>query len=364
MSNKFGNKFVQHSVENEAETLEQRAKELEGGEKAARIRIKDGVNVLWVLPRVGNMEHPMSYKMVHYNPFHLCNRKDPSPDPRDPAKLLEDKNFKNCPRDIQAWEAWEAAGKPKTGDAWDAFRRDMPSVQVLVQAVNLTPFFGTDSTKKYAVPNVDLVKKWGAAFVEAINTGEIPEGMPEDIEEAARAGVNALFVSKTVGELIRSAYSTELIEDEEGNDPLFSPDKKLLQIVRRDGAGTYQAGGHERKTKDYEVRFTLDKFMKTWELPEGLIDVCVDKAVDLTNIALTDGTVEDKARSLHRLTEDEMAELLTNAGHSFTPKMDASDVDEATQGFTDVSDPNSFGASALAAASKRELNELRRSSAE
>lgn len=361
MTNPFGNKFVKHSAEDEAALLEQRAKELAGGEKSARIKIKDGMNVLWILPKMGEMASAIDYRFVHYKPFHLCRRDNPSPDPKDTKKLLEDKAFSKCPRCRQAWDTWSALGKPRNCEEHELFKRDMPSVQALVQAVNLTPFFGSDSSKTYAVPKIDLIEKWGAAFVETIRTGEVPDGMPEDIAEAALAGVNPLFVSKELGGLIRSAYNAVLIESDEGEDPLFKPGSTLLQISRSDSGATFESGGRTIKSKTHEVRFTLDKFMKTWVIPEGFIEACVDKAQDLTQLEVEGDTVEDKARALHKLSPEEITELLNNAGHSFTPSLTASDVDEAVSGFKDVSSPDDFVSSALSTSANRDLNELRRS---
>lgn len=365
MANPFGSKFVQHSVEDENKVLQQRAEENTGGEKSARIRIRDGINVIWVLPKVGTMVSPVEYRFVHYNPFHLCRRDNPYPDPNseDTTKLVEDKRFSKCVRCQKAWTTWSDLGKPRNCEEHENFKRDMPSIQGLVQAVNLTSFFGPDSSRKFAVPNVELVEKWGDAFVEAIRTGVIPEGMPEDMAEDARAGVNALFVNEKLGTQIRSAYISALVEDEKGEDPLFHPESTLLQIIRGDSGETFQVRGQTRKSKAHEVRFTLPKFMKDWKIPAGFIDVCVDKAQDLNNLEVAGDTVEDRARALRVLTDEEITELLNNANHSYTSAGGENSEltgEDAAAAFSNVPvDPDNF-VSTLAT-SNRDLNMLRQS---
>jgi hypothetical protein len=313
----FDKKFKRHNEEEAREALAKKAEELSGGssEGAARVRLKDGLNVLWVLPKVGTMIEPYIYKYVHYNPFHICSRKDPVPDPKDPTNLLEDKNFRNCARDIEAWNRYVAAGKPKSGPEKDMLSRNMPSLQCLVQVVNLTPFFTLDATKNFAVPNKEALKSWGEAFVKVLKGGEVPEGMPSDMEEAARAGVSILFLNQSVGKDLRQEHIVKCIELED--DPLFMPDEYLVQIIRKDGSQTFESNGKTIKQKEHSLKFTLPAKMKGWAMPAGLIDAAADSAVDINAIESETNSLADRVKSLHKLDHDELLQFLRESGHSF-----------------------------------------------
>src|SRR5699024_4746285 len=99
------------------------------------------------------------------------------------------------------------------------FLDDMPSKQYVANVIQLDSFFTTDAKGKYAKPDMDLVEKWSEDFVKVMR-GEIspPEGMPENMAEAARAGVQPLLVNEDVGNSILSEhYDTN---EREGEDPL------------------------------------------------------------------------------------------------------------------------------------------------
>ena len=244
----FEKKFQRFDEDSARKRAEELAAEISGGgeKENRRLRVEDGLNVWWILPKVGSMIAPYLFKYVHYNPFHMCGRKDPVPDPNDPDKLIEDRNFRNCYRDAVAWKLYEEAGKPQMGPAKDKFKSDMPSLQVAVQAVNLTPFFEMDGTKTFATPKKGLVEKWGKAFVQVLKGGPVPDGMPEDMVKAAQAGVSVTFLNQNAGKALRKAHVVKCVEIED--DPFFNPDKYLVQIVRSDDDKSFKdAAGRVRK---------------------------------------------------------------------------------------------------------------------
>lgn len=362
----FEKKFQRFDEDSARKRAEELAAEMSGGgneKESRRIRVEDGLNVWWVLPKVGSMIAPYLFKYVHYNPFHMCGRKDPVPDPNDPDKLIEDRNFRNCFRDSVAWKLYEEAGKPQAGPAKDKFKTDMPSLQVAVQAVNLTPFFELDSTKTFATPKKGLAEKWGKAFVQVLKGGAVPDGMPEDMAKAAQAGVSVTFLNQNAGKSLRKAHVVKCVEIED--DPFFNPDKYLVQIVRGDDDKSFKdAAGRVRKGKTYDIRFTADSKMKSWVLPEDLMDAVVDLAVDINDIPTEDQTISSKVEGLHRLTEQELKTYLTDSGHSFHASKEGGDDGARTEaGEFSMSSPDSFSNdadSALSIRGRKSLADLRR----
>lgn len=358
----FESKFQQHDVAASKKRAEELANELQGGSSKARVRVKDGLNVWWVLPKVGTMLEPICFKYVHYNPFHICGRKDPIPDPNDLDKLIEDRNFKNCYRDITAWNTYDKAGRPKSGPIHQKFKADMPSLQAAVQVVNLSPFFELDASKTLAIPNKDLIKKWGDTFVEVMKGAEPPEDMPEEMIEAAQAGVDVVFLNQTAGKQLRKTHISACIEEEE--DLFFCPDRYLVQIIRSDGAETFVGSdGKQRKGKNYDIRFTSEKKMKNWSMPEGLMDVVVEQAIDINEIPVEGDELTDKVDALHPLSEPELIQYLESMGHSFHLTDEDGDAEDEDASGPSLSDPDAFvdnADSALSVKGKRSLADLRK----
>lgn len=352
----LNNKFKRHTEEDARQALEERAAELNSGE--SRVRLKDGLNVLWVLPKVDTMVEPYLFKYVHYNPFHICGRTDPSPDPKDSNKLLEDRNFKNCIRDITAWKRYEAAGKPKEGPDHAAFKKDMPAVQCLVQVVNLSPFFKLDSSKEFATPDKALMKEFGEAFVEVMKGGDAPEGMPDEMVEAAKAGVTILLLNQDTGKALRKEHTRACIILEE--DPLFMPDEYLVQIIRKDGTKTFEVGGKTRKNKDNLVSFTEPKKMKDWKMFDGLIDVAADLAVDVNAIAAKSEALADRAQALEVFNPEDMLAYLAQSGHSFDPVGDESESSSGSSSAPTSPDDFEDDEDVLPASGKKDLAALRK----
>ena len=361
----FEKKFQRFDEDLARKRAEELAAEMAGGgeKENRRLRVEDGLNVWWILPKVGGMIAPYLFKYVHYNPFHMCGRRDPVPDPNDPDKLVEDRNFRNCYRDATAWKLYEEAGKPDSGPAKDKFKSDMPSLQVAVQAVNLTPFFELDSTKTFATPKKGLAEKWGDAFVQVLKGGPVPEGMPEDLSKAAQGGVSVTFLNQNAGKTLRKQHVVKCVEIED--DPFFSPDKYLVQIVRSDDDKSFKdAAGRTRKGKNYDIRFTADSKMKSWQLPNGLMDAVVDLAVDINAIPTEESTVSAKVEALHRLNEQELKTYLAENNHSFSPSRESGE--EPARGENSefsMSNPDAFSSdadSALSVRGRKSLADLRR----
>lgn len=361
----FEKKFQRFDEDSARKRAEELAAEMAGGgeKESRRLRVEDGLNVWWILPKVGSMIAPYLFKYVHYNPFHMCGRKDPVPDPNDPDKLIEDRNFRNCYRDAVAWKLYEEAGKPQMGPAKDKFKADMPSLQVAVQAVNLTPFFEMDSTKTFATPKKGAIEKWGKAFVQVLKGGSVPDGMPEDMAKAAQAGVSVTFLNQNAGKALRKAHVVKCVEIED--DPFFNPDKYLVQIVRSDDDKSFKdSAGRVRKGKTYDIRFTADSKMKSWELPAGLMDAVVDLAVDINDIPTEDTSLNGKVESLHRLNEQDLKTYLAENNHSFYPPKENGEEPalRETAEFS-MSNPDAFSSdadSALSVRGRKSLADLRR----
>lgn len=352
-------KFKAANAEESRKLREEAAEALETTtEKQPRVRVQDGMNVFWVLPRVGGMPDPYVHKLVHYYPFHACGRKDPVPDPENPGELKEDKFFSNCYRCETAWKTWEAIGKPAFGsEGYSKRSSDMDNKQVAFQAINLSPFFKTDSKGKYAIPDADLLETWGEAYVEVMKGGEVPEDMPEEIAEAAQAGVDTVLVSTELGGDIEDAHYKYVERNEE--DPFMSPDKVLLQIVRANGSKSFtnSVTGQKRYTKTHTVDFTLEKHMKKFSLPDGLFDVVEEQARDLSNITCESDELADRMRALVKPTNEEIKDYLSLTGHSFT--LDGEEVELDDEDAEDFARADDSDEPVMDQESKNKLADLR-----
>ena len=192
------NQFGGHN-EQAQKDAQKAAADLIGGDTTPRVKLKDGRNVVWMLPRFGGMAEPIQRMLIHYGPFHVCGRHAKTPDPTNPRKMLEDRNFKNCYRCLAAWNAYDAAGKPGAKDKENQppekkkFKRDMPNNQVAIQVVNLTPFFekglGDLVVNKTNLPQLKSFKKIALG-------GEPAASISEDVVDAALAGTDVLLVSE------------------------------------------------------------------------------------------------------------------------------------------------------------------------
>lgn len=347
-----------------------------------RHKLSEGTNLFWVLPLISDKgTTPWAHYNVHFNPIHLCNRAHPVENPqaqKDKDLYITDGNFSNCPRCLGAWEAApkNAEGRLDRSDdeGFRAFKRNMPSHQIVLQAVNFTPFFNPPKGRNpNASPNKALIKEWMPAFVEILRAStlgeeyEIPEDMPEEIAEAAEAGVNILMVSEYSHRNLFNTYYEKYYEEGE-EDPLMSPDATLLQIKKTE-AGTFNGG----KNKKYSYNHSFAK-LKNWGFPKeldpsggeviselfennALYDIFDLTAYDHQNIE----TLEDKAAALIQLADEELREML--ADHNYGPPREQGPPekgDDESDDF-DAADPDTFqpSASILGGRGRKKLDSLR-----
>lgn len=357
-------KFKSYDEEEAREKIEAAAEEIDernGGneEERARVKVRDGMNVFWILPRIGEMVAPIIPMNIHYSPFHRCGRVV-TQDPNDPEKLKSD-GFFECHHCTGAWEQWKGNDCPGKGNKESKhpskvkFLQDMPSTQYVANAVQLDGFFGTDRKGKYAVPDTDLMEEWGETFVSVMNgEEEPPENMPEDLAEAAKAGVQPLLVNEDVGRQIEDVHYDYC--KRQGEDPLLIPDQVLLQISRSNKDETFTSNGQTRNKKNYSVTFTVDDDMGDWQLPDGLFEACEEQAQDLTDPDCGEDDLRERALALEVLDEDEMKEYLESCEHTFDPEFDSDSEEDDTPDYSEFADSDN---GTMDKDKKKELEEMK-----
>lgn len=353
----YSKKVKGYNQERAEELVEQKAKALESGDGdfKPRVKLAPGHNVFMWLPSLSEPD-PYAHKLVHYNPFHLCSRAAPVPYTNGKEGFHEDKKFANCPRCDEAWKTWAATadenGERDRGAPLGKFKSDMSSHQVMIQVVNLTPFFNDGSP--FVKVNKDLINDWFEPFVTLLKAGmqgedpEVPEGMPEDIRDAALAGIDCVLLNKDTGVNLARVYQEKYFNLEE-EDPLFMPDKFLLQIKKTKSADkkfeVTNADGTKREMTGYTYApsFAPVSSKKGWPAPKSLMDVInemieSDKLVDIHNPSVDDeAELEDKARALVPLSGQEIEDLLSMNGHSYHIIAAEPQSDEDSEGDEDFS---------------------------
>lgn len=315
--------FKAASEEAEKEYAEQKAEEFEDdGDQEPIVSLTQGPNVFWVLPRIDEMPSPLMRKLVHYAPFHACMRKDPVRDLEDPNNdYKRDDFFYNCYRCGQTWDVYDDNDQPKEGAEYSKFLDDMSDEQIAFNAVDLTSFFDFNS-RDYAVPNTDLIDRWGGTFVKVVR-GEIkpPENMPEEMAEHAVASPSPVLVSDSK---VGSPLDDKIFDKRQrsDSDPLLHPEDQLIEIHKEYTGETFKSRGQEQQKCEYTIRFTLDNQMEDFEMPDGLMEAAEEQALDLANPTYEpdddeEWNLQDKMRSLVKPTEDELKQYLEEAGHSF-----------------------------------------------
>jgi len=356
-------KFKKTNTQEVDKNLEKQleGRESEGTTSNLRPKLKDGLNVFTMLPMVETMIEPYIFRYIHYNPFHMCGRDALIPDSKAKEGLKEDKNFRNCPRCITAWNNWEKAGKPSDGNVKKSFTANMSARKCLVQVVEVTPFFDWDHSNDQAKFNKDVYNQHFDQFVKVLRGEDNGDGLPEDILECAKTGIGPLIVNDKVGLLIRGAHR-DLILDLEGDDPLFEQDKYLLTIIQRDG----KAVGDEDsiRKKSHAVKFTKPGLVKGWKVTEDYSEYFVEAAQDLNNLKIKGDGVQAKVEALHRLTEEELDEYLAMQGHSYITSGDATEDEDIpkTKLGTAGSSPDSFAPaedSVMDSSGKADISKLR-----
>lgn len=329
-----------------------------------QIRVVDGLNVLWIIPPYSGMTDFVERIKVYYRPMHRSNRKGRVPNPDNPEKSVDDTNFNNCIRSQKAWEAYEAAGKPGTGDrdaqnpAKTKLKQDLGSDAGLFQAIDLSFFFKTKGE------DIVLDEKRAEhldAFFDAILDGSEDAvnayldrfGLSEDVKNdpvgyrlaaAIRAGVGLVTLNYAATNLLKKAergcvkawgrrkgLDAETAE-KVARGPLLHPEAFLTVIERYNGQETFTSRGKERSKKVYDFSFLdPDTIPENWEEVldlQKIWEVAQKHAKDLRNPDYgPDATLEERARGLSVLTNDEILQYLADCKHSFTDLETGSDED-------------------------------------
>lgn len=349
--------------------------ELQGGQKTdnPRLKLQDGDNVLWILPRYGDMSHFIERVNLHYAPMHLCGRAPTRPDPRDPKKTISDPFFSNCVRCKTAWDVYDDAGRPATKQPMvkhplkTRFVEDMPSDQALIQAIDLSYFF--DCSSGDAVFNGDT--KLLGQYLSAIQTGDEDEiaKLPEALQESAVCGVSVIIInSRLADDIDKAEKELKRAWGKRGNlskeikaaiqqGPSMHPDMFLSWITRSNDKEEFMSRGKSRTKKIYTVKYlTPDDLASTWGEIDGLLDDLLTTAfsgvidlrnplVDLEAEAEATGvelTVSDRARGFVKLSDEEILEYLEVEEHNFSRGTDVDGDDDGMSLDATYSDDDDF----------------------
>jgi hypothetical protein len=291
-----------------------------------RPKPKKGLNVFMWIPSISEKNgDPYRHLSVHYNPFHLCSNGQPVEDPETlQTTIPKDRSRRGhaCVRCRQAWEAWENEGfkgvhhtevpadrKPRR----DQIKSNVSSQQMLIQVVNVTPFFKTKivSRKERATPDMKMIRSHFDDFMLVLDGKEPENELPEDIMECAKAGVYTLVISNGQGK----GNGFKLVDKlaarcDEVKDPLLDPSSNLLEIHLAPSGKELPSGG---QVYDWTVYMTEPSISKEgWQITDEMMDVLAQHAVDIHNLPVEDDTLASKARALQHLSEEEMLEFLAD----------------------------------------------------
>lgn len=336
------------SAEAQQRQLDELDEQQSNGPSKPRVKLTMGRNVLLVVPSI-NSERCEAWAdvLVHYNPFHMCNRKAPVLKP-DGKTYVEDKKFSNCARCQGAWDVYKEVkdqyedGKCSTEvfeDAKSLFKKNMPSHQFLMQVLNLTPFFKPRG-RKGVEPDAAVFKKWWSTFVDIVTCTmkgdevEVPEDMPEEMSNAAQAAIDLLLLGKTAGVGATEAF-LDLVDSNPDVDPFSEPESYLLVIEKEPDSKEFKnAQGNTVKASKYSA--LIQEFPKGWGCTPELMDLlewCIEHEA-IPDIHDLDSRpcheVNDKAGLMIHFTNDELLDYLKESKHSFTgeEKASAQEVDD------------------------------------
>lgn len=376
MSIDLGNKFKGHDEDALQEDRKKKDQEFGSDDTfLPRVRLKRGINVLWMLPAIESMTAFYVRRLVHYRPFHVCGRPPKWEDPSDPGKLKYDNDFSKCYRCMTAWNTWDALGSPGRGDkdmttpSKTKFRNDMPNDRIQFQVLNLTPFFklASDGVQiefdkkmgKYMDDYLKLLKTPAEEF-EGMEVEDIAEelSIPESIVEAAIPGVDAILLNEGVGNDIIKEERVCRVRNKVSGGPALHPNQYLLRIDKEGTGRTFPgAGGDEVEICDYDPIFEEVE----WDMPQALVDIVTDQATDLNNLEPADDSLTERAFAFQKLNTDEIKEYLEECNHTFHLNDDGVEVEEADDDF-DAADPDAFDSdhgSVLSTDQNQELANLR-----
>jgi hypothetical protein len=341
--------FNKQSVEAQVEAYNEAKAQV--NDFGPRIRLNMGMNVLWVIPGIGNTKSFVHPVKIHYNPMHICGRVGKFKDPIT-GEVTDDRDFKKCFRCKSASDHWKAAGNPGKGDKnskdpfKQAFKDDMPTDSGIIQAIDFTPFFimkGRNPVfnEKYA----DLLP----IYVKAVGGDEEALGQLEDekMREAAKAGVSCVIVNNQLKDDlidterdVQDQFAQRAKKDKDLKKLAFHsdglpmrPEAFLVYIDRsKDTSKTFTGrDGTDKNAYVNAVSFlTYDSLYDpdndtSWSsaLPlDELMDVALDNGIDL---ATPEEDMEDgvdlltKALGFAKLTPEEMEAYLKECDHSFLP---------------------------------------------
>jgi len=319
LQSKMASKFVQRSQDEEDALYDQKLGELgQTVDKIVRPTLKDGANVYWLLPPVGEMFDAYEFRYVHYSPFHICRRANPVPD-RETGNLEEDRDFSKCPRCIGAWNVYKAAGgKEKAPQAHaQAFRRNMPSIKTFMQVVDVTPFFKWED--EGAVLDSKFFKAHWEGFLQVFygNSDGSDLDLPESVITAARCGIGVLATNQKCGEAVRKAHRKERKRSK--SDPLFDPENRLLCIYQSDSGDSFPTANGPKFVKKHDVLFTIPEDVEDWKPGDEFIEFVIENAKDLSQLEPADESLKAKADANLVLDKDEMVQYLEESGHRFGP---------------------------------------------
>jgi hypothetical protein len=317
---------VQKDIEQERE--KKKEEKDDGGSDNSRdlFKVKDGLNVLWMMPGVETTKEPVVPLLVHYNPFHLCGRSKTTLYEGD--GLDKEKDFSKCYRCISAWNKFDSLNQPDGGPAKSKFLDDMSKSKGAFQVVNLSPFFKEDDD--LVIPDEEMINEWFGTFKEIacsdeVDDEELSDDIPDEVVEAAKQSPSVTFVNEDVGFDVRKKHKRKkrLME----KDPTIYPDQALLKIKRtKKKNDTFTGNNGETICKRrYDVDY-IDDSLKMSDVNLSDLGLSTDgdffasmaeKAVDIKNIDVDEESLEERAKALHDLGDDEMQEYLDSQGHSF-----------------------------------------------
>lgn len=301
-----------------------------GGDDKARVKLRNGLNVFYLVPAVGKTPYPIRFCLIHYKPFHICGR-DMAYDPTS-NKVKTDSMFSKCPRCKAAWD--ERSKHIQKGEdaknytaqqqlANKKFKSDMSSERAVMQVVDLTAFFVLKDGD--AEPDMKLVKTWWGAFLDVMSGGEVPADMPKELVEAAQAGPSLLPVNIDLGKRVDAIYR-RAVKDEE-QDPCFMPQSFLLSVRRTKGD---LVDGIQKY--DYNVETVSEKALNRLGWPkviaedeERFMETLAERAVDMLDPEPAEDTLEAKAYSLMKLTNDQLDAYLAERKHTYIASADKKD---------------------------------------
>ena len=321
---------------------EKRKENMGGGESKPRLRIRDGLNVFWILPGLGDTLKAVNDMLIHYGPYHRCGREDPVQDDSEKADddgFITDGNFNNCYRCMNAWKAWKATGQAQ-GAAKEKFLDDMENHRAVFQAFDFSPFFELDG--RLATVDQDMVENWLDVYLEIVGEDDdearskllakYESKMPEEVYTAAAASPGIVETNKKVGKTLREERDIQYFEIGE-EDPLMQPDKYLVQIVRTNEGGTFEGrGGKKQKKKDYSIRFTTPAKTKDWDVSKDtLLGIAENVAVDIYNIEPEDDSLQARAYALEKFSDEDTEQYLKECDHSFDYRDEVDDEEAQTE---------------------------------